>query len=241
MQAVASSNTIHPTAVIGGKVRLGSGNVIGAFAVIDGDVEIGDGNWIGPHVTIGTPAQFMTTKFELNGEVRSGIRIGSRCVIREYCTVHQPSKTETVIEDDCYFMAYCHVSHDTVIRRGVSMANNTQIGGHTEIQQYATVGLSVVIHQFSTIGAYAMIGMASVITKDVPPFVKVVGNPARFGGVNEIGLSRSGFSAEAIAEIVCAYAELRLPASSDSAVQNAVDAFNARREAGHRGCMHIKG
>src|ERR1700680_447867 len=110
-------NRIHPTAVIAATVQLGSENLIGAFTTIEGDVSIGDGNWIGPHVTIGTPAQYTTSKFELTGQVAAGIRIGSRCVWREYTTVHQPSRLETVVEDDCYFMAYCHISHDTRICR----------------------------------------------------------------------------------------------------------------------------
>jgi len=139
--AAGAANEIDPRAHIGSKVVLGKGNRIAAFAYIDGDVVIGDANWIGPHVTIGTPAQYTTSKFELNGEQHGGIRIGSRCVIREYCTVHQPSKFKTIVEDDCYFMAYCHVSHDTVIRRGVAMANNTQIGGFTEIRARRNNGL----------------------------------------------------------------------------------------------------
>jgi len=199
--ASSDNNTIHPTAVIAASVRIGRGNTIGAFTTIDGDVLIGDGNWIGPHVTIGTPAQYTTAKYEFSGQPVTGIRIGNRCVLREYTTVHQPSKFETVVEDDCYFMAYCHVSHDTHIRRNVAMANNTQIGGFTDVGEYSTIGLSAVIHQYSTIGAYAMIGMSSVISKDVPPFAKVLGNPAQLIGVNAIGMERNGFDRQSIAEV----------------------------------------
>jgi len=61
-------NSIHPTAIVEPSVVLGDGNHIGAYTVIEGDVRIGDGNWIGPHVTIGTPAQYVTEKFEFNGQ-----------------------------------------------------------------------------------------------------------------------------------------------------------------------------
>ncbi|MBV8689295.1 MAG: UDP-N-acetylglucosamine acyltransferase [Candidatus Eremiobacteraeota bacterium] len=194
-------NQIHPTAVIAPSVRIGKNNFIGAFTTIEGDVTIGDDNWIGPHVTIGTPAQYTTSKYEFTGQPVTGIRIGNRCVLREYTTVHQPSKFETVVEDDCYFMAYCHISHDTRIRCSVALANNTQIGGFTEVGEYTTIGLSAIIHQYSTIGAYAMIGMGSVITKDVPPFAKVLGNPAVLAGVNAIGMERNGFDATCVAEV----------------------------------------
>jgi len=193
-------NQIHPTAVIAPTVKIGKGNVVGAFTTIEGDVVIGDDNWIGPHVTIGTPAQFTTAKYEFTGQVVTGIRIGSRCVLREYTTVHQPSKFETIVEDDCYFMAYCHISHDTRICRNVALANNTQIGGFTEVGEFSTVGLSAMIHQYSTIGAYAMVGMGSVIAKDIPPFAKVAGNPPLLVGLNTVGMERHGFDAAARAE-----------------------------------------
>lgn len=50
-------NSVHPTAVIEGSVRLGKNNWIGPYAVILGEVEIGDDNWIGPHVVIGAPPE----------------------------------------------------------------------------------------------------------------------------------------------------------------------------------------
>ncbi len=187
-------NRIHPTAVVEPSVRIGRGNTIGPYAVITGDVEIGDGNWIGAHVTIGAPAQFSTEKFELNGSGCSGVTIGSRNVIREYCTVHQPSRDRTIIEDDCYLMAYTHVSHDTQLCSRCVLANNVQIGGFSYVGEGANVGLSAVLHQFSTIGAYAMVGMGTILSKDAPPFAKVYGAPPKIAGVNHVGMQRNGFS-----------------------------------------------
>lgn len=231
------ANSIHPTAIVAPSVVIGDGNHVGPYAVIEGDVRIGDGNWIGPHVTIGTPAQYTTKKFEFNGGSASGIIIGDRCVLREYVTVHQPSTDRTVIEDDCYFMAYCHVSHDTTIRRGVTLANNTQIAGFSEIQEKATVGLSVVIHQFSTIGAYAMVGMASVVTKDIQPFSKVMGNPTRLLGINAVGLTRGGFSPELIDRIADAHRRNALDEIEDDAVAAIVRRFAVRGAVTHRSVL----
>jgi len=228
------ANSIHPTALIAPSVVLGEGNIIGPYTVIEGDVRIGDGNWIGPHVTIGTPAQYTTEKFEFNGQRQTGIEIGSRCVFREYVTVHQPSTYTTIVEDDCYFMAYCHISHDTVIRRGVNMANNTQIAGFTEIQEYATIGLSTVIHQYSTIGAYAMVGMSSVIVKDVPPFSKIAGNPSRLLGINAVGLKRNGFEPELVELIAAAHKRDALDDIDDPRVADILRRFAGRETATHR-------
>lgn len=223
-----TANRIDLTASIASSVRIGTGNTIGAYTVIAGDVAIGDGNWIGPHVTIGTPAQFATQKFELTGEVMAGIKIGNRCVIREYSTVHQPSEFATIIEDDCYLMSYCHVSHDTRLCKAVCLANNTQIGGFSEIQEGAVIGLSAVVHQYSTIGAFAMVGMASVVSKDVPPFCKVVGNPIRFEGINKVGLTRNNISVADVAALAQAYSKLKFPRRTSARVGALIAAFTER-------------
>ena len=93
--------------------------------------------------------------------------------------------------NNCYIMAYNHISHDTCLHNNVILANNIQIGGHTTIHEFANIGLSSVIHQRSTIGSYAMVGMGTIVTKDIPPFVTVVGTPAKEASkLNEWGLKR---------------------------------------------------
>ncbi len=198
-------NFLHSSAVIGPDVVLGKGNIVGPFAVIVGNVEIGDDNWFGPHVTIGTAAQYAKERYEHKEMGFLPIRIGNHNTFREYTTVHEPSTHATLIEDDCYLMAYGHVSHDTIIRSNVTLTNGVQIGGFTEIQYGATIGLLTTIHQFTTIGAFSMVGMSSVVAKDLPPFLKWTGNPARCRGVNTVGLARSGFSQEVVDALVRAY------------------------------------
>ena len=97
-------------------------------------------------------------------------------------------------------MAYVHVSHDCILRHRAILCHNIQMGGFTEIGESANIGLSTVIHQGLTIGAFAMVGMGSVITRDVPPFSKTYGNPAKVHGTNVIGLERAGFEANTIGE-----------------------------------------
>lgn len=232
------SNDIHPTAIIDSGVRLGSGNTVGPYCVITGAVAIGDGNWFGPHCVIGTPAMFSTRKFELNGQGTSGITIGSRNVIREYTNVNQPSRDVTAIEDDCYIMAYNYISHDTVIRSKAVMANNCQLAGFTEIGFGVNLGLSVAVHQFSTIGAFAMVGMGSVVGKDVPPFSKVVGNPLTLLGVNEIGMERNGFDQAYVNEVKSAYASGDISVLKGSSPH--VEAFLARNAVTQRRVLAIK-
>jgi len=160
------------------------------------------------------------------------VRIGARVVLREYVTVHQPSRDATIIEDDAYLMAYAHVSHDTRIRRGAILANSVQIGGFTDVGEHANVGLGSVLHQFTTIGAGAMVGMGSIVSKDIPPFVKAYGIPLRIGGVNSLGMSRAGLGADAVAQVTAWYAGGAEVTDPDAA--RLVAAYRARRELGHR-------
>jgi len=195
------TNYVHESAIIGPDVKLGNGNFVGPFTAIVGNVEIGDDNWIGPNVTIGTAAQYHGSRNEWKEKDFLPIRIGNRNVLREYVSVHEPSQLVTVIEDDCCLMAYNHVSHDTILRSKITLANNVQIGGFTEVQYGCVIGLSTTIHQFTTVGAFTMVGMSSVVAKDLPPFCKWAGTPVRFLGVNAIGLRRNDFRDDEIAAI----------------------------------------
>jgi UDP-N-acetylglucosamine acyltransferase len=64
-----------------------------------------------------------------------------------------------------------------------------------------TVGGLTGIHQHVKVGAHAMLGFASAVSQDVPPFMLVDGNPLAVRGINAIGLKRRDFSNERIAAV----------------------------------------
>src|SRR5690606_8186356 len=70
-----------------------------------------------------------------------------------------------------------------------------------EIEDWAIVGGLTAIHQFARIGAHAMVGGASAVRKDVPPFVKASGHPLQIIGLNTVGLRRRGFENGALRPI----------------------------------------
>ena len=197
-------NEIHQTAVIGPNVKIGDGNVIGPFTVILGNTEIGNDNWIGPHVAIGTP-----------GEMRGGdhpvlwdgsgneatVRIGDRNIIREFTSVQSGSIVGTSIGNDCYIMTKSHVPHDGVLGNGVTVSCSVMIGGHTTVLDGANLGLGAVVHQRLVIGERAMVGMGSVVTKDVPPYATAFGNPAVIRNANKVGMERAGLPADLVARV----------------------------------------
>lgn len=180
--------------VIGPGVRLGAGNRVLAHSVIARQVEMVDNNVVGPFASIGTEPQHRAVP-----RSPGVIRIGSRNVLREFITVHLPTHELTSIGNDCFLMAYCHVSHDTRVADDVTMANSCQIGGHTVIGRHANLGLSCSIHQYITIGAGAMVAMGSIVIKDIPPFVTFIAGAAV--KLNRVGLQRLGRSEAEIAAL----------------------------------------
>jgi UDP-N-acetylglucosamine acyltransferase len=76
-----------------------------------------------------------------------------------------------------------------------------QVAGHVTIQDYARIGGLSAIHQFGLVGRNVMIEGGSMVSKDVPPFVKAGRYPLTYEGVNAVGLRRAGFSNEKITEI----------------------------------------
>lgn len=198
---------VHPAATIG------EGVTISPFVVIEDDVVIGDGTWIGPHAVImsgsrigrnckifpGAVIGAAPQDLKYQGEYAT-VEIGDEVTIREYCTINKGTRASdrTTIGDRCLLMAYVHVAHDCQLGRNVILANNVNLAGHIEVGDFAVLGGMSAVHQFVKIGAHVMVGGGSMVTKDVPPFVKAAREPLSFTGVNSVGLRRRGFSDDRI-------------------------------------------
>jgi len=107
----------------------------------------------------------------------------------------------TRIGSDNWIMAYVHVAHDVQIGDQTILANNATLAGHVQVADWAIIGGLSGVHQFVKIGAHVMVGFASAVTQDVPPFMLVDGNPLTVRGFNGEGLRRRGFSAERLAAV----------------------------------------
>ena len=211
---------IHPTAIVHAKAEIGENVSIGPYTVIDEKVTIGDGSRIGSCVLIegetslgknnrvfhGAALGTICQDLKYRGE-RTSVRIGDDNTIREYVTVNSATGEDesTVIGSNVLLMAYVHIAHNCVIGDNVVLANAVNIAGHVRIHDFAIVGGITPVHQFVEIGRYAFVGGGSRIPKDVPPFIKVAGNPVRVAGLNTVGLTRRGFTTEQKALIKRAY------------------------------------
>jgi UDP-N-acetylglucosamine acyltransferase len=186
-------------AYIGPKVYIGKGTIIKPHTYIEENAKIGKNNIIGPYTVIGTPPQHL----EYKGE-ETWVEIGDGNIIREFATIHRGTAKDqglTRIGNNCMLMSYVHIAHDCFVEDNVIMANGATLGGHVRVGKRVVMGGFSAVHQFCRIGAYAFIGAMSGVDKDVPPFVKVFGIPAKIQGLNLVGLRRAGFTKEDIRKL----------------------------------------
>lgn len=198
---------VHPKAKIGNNVT------IEPFATIYEDVVIGDNTWIGPNTTIMNGARIgkncrifpgaviaaIPQDLKFNGE-HTTAEIGDDTTIRECVTLNRGTSHtgKTVVGSNTLIMAYVHIAHDCVIGDYCILVNSVQMAGHVIMDDFAIIGGTSALHQFTRVGAHAMVAGGSLVRKDVPPFVKAGREPVSYAGVNSLGLRRRGFTNEQI-------------------------------------------
>src|SRR3989338_5898523 len=213
-------NQIHPTAILGKNVALGSGNTIGPNALLEDGVKLGNDNTLFQGVTVCTGTEIGNkNRIHMNAVIGhepqdlafkhepSFTKIGNENTIREFVTIHRGTKagTATRIGNSNYLMAYCHVAHNCVIGNQVIMVNQASLTGYIEVEDQAFLSGMTGFHQFTRIGRLAMVSALSAANKDIPPYMIAGGRPAVVLGINVVGLRRAGVSAAVREEIKKAY------------------------------------
>jgi len=211
---------IHSTAIVDANAILGDDVTVGPYTIIEGDVTVGDGTHIASHVLVSAGTTLGKNCRVLKGAVlgtdpqdlkfaqeKTTLEIGDNTTIREYCTLNRGTKhsKKTIVGSHCLLMAYVHVAHDCRIGNNVILANAVNMAGHVTIEDFASVGGMSPIHQFVIIGKHAFIGGGMKVRKDVPPYILAAGEPLKFAGINRIGLTRRGFSTDALLQLRRAY------------------------------------
>jgi len=200
---LASDVEIGPYSVIGPNVKIGAGTKVGSHTVIEGHTTIGIDNHFAHFAAIGGVPQDMKYRGEPTQLV-----IGDRNTIREFTTIHTGTIQDggvTRLGNDNWIMAYVHIAHDCQVGNNTIFASNAQIAGHVHVEDWAILGGMSGVHQFVRIGQHAMLGGASALVQDIPPFVMAAGEKASPHGINVEGLKRRGFSSESITALRQAY------------------------------------
>jgi UDP-N-acetylglucosamine acyltransferase len=212
---------IHPRAEISSRAQIAADVEIGAFTVIGPEVEIGAGCWIGPHAVVNGPTrlgqrnkvfQFASIGDAPQDKKYAGeptrLEIGDDNTFRECVTVNRGTTKQdgvTRVGNDNLFMANSHVAHDCQVGSHCVLANVATLGGHVVLGDWVIMGGMSGVHQFSKVGAHAFVANNAAVTRDVPPYVLAVGQPAEPHSVNSVGLARRGFTPEQVRNIKNAF------------------------------------
>jgi UDP-2-acetamido-3-amino-2,3-dideoxy-glucuronate N-acetyltransferase len=148
---------VHPTAIVDAGAVIGAGTKIWHFSHIQKTARIGQNCVIGQNVNI------------------DGGVIGNNVKIQNNVAVY----TGVVVEDDVFLGPSCVLTNVTNPRSQVS---RRALYEKTLIRRGATIGANATIVCGVTVGRYAFIAAGAVVTKDVPDYSLVKGNPARPSG-----------------------------------------------------------
>lgn len=195
-------------AIVHANAKIGENVTVDPFAVIHGDVEIGNNTHIHSHAVIMNGARIGNNCSVFPGAVISAVPqdlkfneeyttviVGDNTTIRECVTINRGTdyNQTTKVGNNVLLMAYVHIAHDCIIGDNVILANAVNVAGHVEIDENVIIGGMSAVHQFCKIGKHAFLSGGSMLTKDVPPFVKGARNPVGYVGVNSVGLKRKGY------------------------------------------------
>ena len=163
-QRVDESAMIHDTAIVDDGAEIGARTRIWHFSHILGATKIGADCVIGQNVMIGP-----------------NVIVGRGCKIQNNVSIYKG----VTLEDEVFCGPSCVFTNVLTPRAAIERKHEIS---RTVVERGATIGGNATIVCGNRIGRYATIGAGAVVTKDVPPYALVVGNPARpLGWVSETG------------------------------------------------------
>ena len=155
---------VHESSYVDEGAEIGEGTKIWHFTHIMSGAKVGKKCSIGQNVNIGGKAI-----------IGNGVKIQNNVSLYD----------DVVIEDDVFCGPSCVFTNVINPRAFIERKHEYK---QTLIKKGASIGANATIVCGVTVGEYALIGAGSVVTKDVPPYALVYGNPARVHGtVNEAG------------------------------------------------------
>jgi UDP-2-acetamido-3-amino-2,3-dideoxy-glucuronate N-acetyltransferase len=151
---------VHESAYIDEPCTIGSGSQVWHFSHLMSDVVVGEKCKIGQNVF-----------------VASGVTVGNNVKIQNNVSIY----AGVILEDDVFCGPSCVFTNINTPRSAVPR-NTIEEYLTTRVKQGATIGANATIVCGHTIGRYAFVGAGSTVTKDIPDYALVYGNPAHQHG-----------------------------------------------------------
>lgn len=157
---------------------------VNQYAVVDDNVEIGEGTkiWHFSHIQSGA-------KIGKKCVLGQNVNVGNNVVIGDYCKIqNNVSVYEGVTLEDYVFCGPSMVFTNILDPKCKYPQVGAQYYVKTLVKEGASIGANATIICGNTLGKHCLVGAGAVVTKDVPDYALVVGNPARIvGWVSEAG------------------------------------------------------
>ena len=214
---IGKNVTIQPFAFIEGNVEIGDDCIIMSGAKILHGTRMGKGNKVHHNAVLGAEPQ----DFHYTGE-NSMLIIGDNNDIRENVVVSRATHagSATRIGNENYLMDGVHLCHDVQIGNHCVLGIKTTVAGECQIDDCTILSSNVILHQYCHIGSWVLIQAGCRISKDVPPYIIMNGNPAEYHGINAAVLQHKHQVTERVLRhIVNAY---RLVYQGNFSVQDAL-------------------
>jgi UDP-3-O-[3-hydroxymyristoyl] glucosamine N-acyltransferase len=190
---------IHPTAIVDSEAKIGKDVYIGPYCVIgkctigdgcsfDSNIRIYNGVKIGGHCSVKAGAVLGGDGFgferDADGNLFRFPQVGSLIIgnyveIGANSSIDRGSLADTIIGDYTKISSLCHISHNNKIGQNVVITCGTNIAGSNVIEDNVWIAPNSSIRGWVKVGEGATVGMAAVVTKNIPANETWVGNPAR--------------------------------------------------------------
>lgn len=197
---VSSAASVGERCVFGPCAIVEDGAVLGDDCVLEPFARVCSGARLGSRVRLGQGAVVGGAPQHRDWDgAPAACSVGSDVRLGEYATVHGGMRSPTFVGNRAMIMAYAHLGHDVRVEDDAVVANGVQLAGHVRIGRGANLGGGTLVHQHVRVGEYAFVAGGLRLDLDVAPWSKVMGAPARWCGINRIGLERAGWEPPRVA------------------------------------------
>lgn len=235
-----NDNFISPLAHVDPDAQIGNGVTIHPFAFISKNTVIGDGCTIYPYASILNGARIGRDVKIYNGAIigaepqsfrwhgePSLCYIGDGTSVREHTIVNRGIHSEggTRIGKRCFVMAESHIMHDAEVGDDCIVGNGVQVAGEATVGQHTILSSNSLVHAGSHVAQWVMVKGGCRVSGNVPPYVIMAHNPARFSGINAMVMrSSKAFDEAAIDDIAHCYRHIY---ESGTSIFNAIKRIEA--------------